>query len=248
MATFRVQKESGNFVTLHKSFIHDSNLSFKAKGILVYLLSRPDDWQIYEKEILKHCVDGKDSLNTGLKELEKVGYIERNRKRDEKGHLKGYEYMVYEQPIQSGNSYLGLSGIGKPATTNNKRTNNDYNLEREQPENNQTIIQNYQQKIGIISPNQMEELYRWLDDFKEVNENEAESIINYAIDKSEEESAYSFSYLNNKLRKLATSKATTLERAKLLLNNKKNKNSKGKTDKSGNEYVDFDEMFKGMED
>lgn len=48
MAVFRVYKESGNFVTVHKNFIHDDNLSWKAKGILLYLLSRPDDWQIYE--------------------------------------------------------------------------------------------------------------------------------------------------------------------------------------------------------
>ncbi|EJD8529897.1 replication protein, partial [Staphylococcus pseudintermedius] len=51
MATFRVYKESGNFVTVHKDFIHDSNISWKAKGILLYLLSRPDDWQIYETEL-----------------------------------------------------------------------------------------------------------------------------------------------------------------------------------------------------
>lgn len=51
MAIFRVYKESGNFVTVNKDFIHDPNLSWKAKGILLYLLSRPDDWQIYETEL-----------------------------------------------------------------------------------------------------------------------------------------------------------------------------------------------------
>ena len=58
MATFRVYKESGNFVMVHKDFIHDSNLSWKAKGILLYRLSRPDDWQIYETELEKHSSDG----------------------------------------------------------------------------------------------------------------------------------------------------------------------------------------------
>ena len=62
MAVFRVYKESGNFVTVHKSFIHDDNLSWKAKGILLYLLSRPDDWRIYETELNKHSSDGRDSL------------------------------------------------------------------------------------------------------------------------------------------------------------------------------------------
>lgn len=140
MATFRAIKESGNFVTVHKNFIHDNNLTFKAKGILLYLLSRPDDWQIYESEILKHTKDGKDSLKSGIKELEEVGYVARTRKRNDKGHLNGYEYLVYEYPIQNGNSYLGKTDNGKSnigesnvgktvngfsAPTNNDLTNND---------------------------------------------------------------------------------------------------------------------------
>ena len=112
MATFRTIKESGNFVTVHKNFIHDNNITFKAKGILLYLLSRPDDWQIYESEILKHTNDGKDSLKSGIRELEKIGYVERIRKRDDKGHLNGYEYLVYEHPVQNGKSYVGKSNNG----------------------------------------------------------------------------------------------------------------------------------------
>lgn len=135
MATFRVFKESGSFVTVHKDFIHDDNLSWKAKGILLYLLSRPDDWQVYETEIVKHSSDGLSGLKSGIKELEQVGYIQRNRKRDDKGRLKEYEYLVYEQPnhirfsnvgkTNVGNSYIGKTYVGESHTTNNNRTNND---------------------------------------------------------------------------------------------------------------------------
>lgn len=130
MATFRVYKESGNFVTVHKDFIHDNNISWKAKGILLYLLSRPDNWQIYETELTKHTSDGRDSLRTGIKELEEVGYIKRKRKRDNKGQFKEYEYMVFEHSNHIGNSHvgesqLGNSHVGESNTTNNKGTNND---------------------------------------------------------------------------------------------------------------------------
>ncbi len=130
MATFRVYKESGNFVTVHKDFIHDSNISWKAKGILLYLLSRPDNWQIYETELKKHATDGRDSLRTGIKELEEAGYIHRTRIRDERGCFKEYEYHVFELPNQVGKSYLGYtqlgkSHLGKPDTTNNNSTNNN---------------------------------------------------------------------------------------------------------------------------
>lgn len=135
MATFRVFKESGSFVTVHKDFIHDDNLSWKAKGILLYLLRRPDDWQVYEAEIVKHSSDGLSGLKSGIKELEQVGYIQRNRKRDDKGRLKEYEYLVYEQPnhirfsnvgkTNIGNSYIGKTYVGESHTTNNNSTNND---------------------------------------------------------------------------------------------------------------------------
>ncbi|WP_394868232.1 DnaD domain protein [Staphylococcus borealis] len=125
MAVFRVYKESGNFVTVHKSFIHDDNLSWKAKGILLYLLSRPDDWRIYETELNKHSSDGRDSLRTGIKELEDAGYIHRTRRRNEKGQLREYEYQVFEQPNQIGKTYVGKANIGKSNTTNNNSTNNN---------------------------------------------------------------------------------------------------------------------------
>jgi|SRR5690606_6156707 len=105
--------------------IHDSRLSFKAKGILTYLLSRPDDWQVYEVEIIKHAKDGRDSVRSGIKELIDCGYIERTERRNEKGQFKGYEYEVYEVPNRSGKSDMGNSDIGQPHTTNNDLTNKE---------------------------------------------------------------------------------------------------------------------------
>lgn len=155
MATFRVFKESGNFVTVNKEFIHNNNLSWKAKGILLYLLSRPDDWQVYETELQKHAADGKDSLKSGIKELEEVGYIKRDRKRDDKGHFREYDYQVFEYPTQSGLSNVGKSNVGKPnvgksATTNNNSTNNDGT------NNNGTILSGnptvpYQQVVDYLN-------------------------------------------------------------------------------------------------
>lgn len=162
MAVFRVYKESGNFVTVHKSFIHDDNLSWKAKGILLYLLSRPDDWQVYETELNKHSSDGRDSLRTGIKELEQAGYIHRTRKRNEKGQLKEYEYQVFEQPTQIeknhvGKSHLGNSNLGKSNTTNNNNTNNN-NTNNETGDTSQ-IFQLVSKELEMIqSPLKVQEL------------------------------------------------------------------------------------------
>ncbi|MCH8641136.1 conserved phage C-terminal domain-containing protein [Staphylococcus lugdunensis] len=135
MATFRTIKESGDFVTVHKSFIFDSNLSAKAKGILLYFLSRPDNWQIYTSEVVKHMNDGQKSINSGIQELMKHKYVHRIQKRTEAGIFNGYEYLVYEKPTEMPFSANGLSANGfsengktenrKGQTTNNNRTNND---------------------------------------------------------------------------------------------------------------------------
>ncbi|MDH9921946.1 DnaD domain protein [Staphylococcus hominis] len=157
MAVFRVYKESGNFVTVHKSFIHDDNLSWKAKGILLYLLSRPDDWQIYETELVRHSTDGLSGLKTGIKELEKVGYIQRTRKRDDKGRLKEYEYVVYEKPNHIRFSNVGKTYVGKSHTTNNNSTNNK-NTNNETRDTSQ-IFQLVSKELEMIqSPLKVQEL------------------------------------------------------------------------------------------
>jgi hypothetical protein len=123
---FRVVKDKENpYVLLNKTFLNDTDISLKSKGLLAYLMSMPDDWQIYESELVKHHKDGKDSLSSAIKELIKNGYISRTRTRDEKGRLKAYEYRVYEVPVHIGKSKVGKPKAGESATTNSNLTNND---------------------------------------------------------------------------------------------------------------------------
>lgn len=42
----RVKKRPSNFVMMDKTFLEDDRLSYKAKGLLAYLLSKPDDWKV----------------------------------------------------------------------------------------------------------------------------------------------------------------------------------------------------------
>ena len=130
MSTFRVMKNPDNpYVMINKVFLNDEHLSWKAKGLLTYLLSLPDDWQIYETELTKHSKDGKDSTKTTIKELIDNGYIERlDRVRDSKGRLSSYNYNVYEtNNNHNGLSYVGMSNVGKADTSNNNLTYNDDN-------------------------------------------------------------------------------------------------------------------------
>lgn len=127
MATFRTIKESGDFVTVHKAFVFDNKLSAKAKGILLYFLSRPDNWQIYTSEVVKHMNDGQKSINSGIQELIKTKYVHRIQKRTNNGVFNGYEYLVYEKPTEMPFSANGLSANGKTENRKGQTTNNSTN-------------------------------------------------------------------------------------------------------------------------
>lgn len=126
MSIYRIRKDKNNpFVMVNKSILDDERISYKAKGILIYLLSKPDDWVIYESEIAKHAPDGIKSVKSGIKELIKYKYIHRFKKRNEKGQFVGYEYHVFEVPTEMPFSDVGFSDVGKWHPTNNNITNND---------------------------------------------------------------------------------------------------------------------------
>lgn len=134
----RTNKRENPYVMIDKFGLNDDRLSWKAKGLLAYLLSKPDDWQIYERELVKRSTDGRDAVRTGLRELEKYGYMSRRQLRNEDGSFSGMEYIVYERPIEITESEAvnGISvdveqpqtenpSTGNPTTENPPLLNND---------------------------------------------------------------------------------------------------------------------------
>lgn len=96
----RVIRKENPYVTIDKTCLKDERLSWKAKGLLCYLLSLPDDWEIYVSELKNHASDGRDSTAAALRELIKFGYSTREHNRDEQGKLRGYIYQIFEIPIE----------------------------------------------------------------------------------------------------------------------------------------------------
>lgn len=96
----RVQKRSNNFVMMDKGFLEDERISYKAKGILAYLLSKPDNWKVIVGNLMNYSTDGKAFVYAGLKELKECGYYEKVPIRDETGQRIAYwESTVYEIPV-----------------------------------------------------------------------------------------------------------------------------------------------------
>jgi len=142
MPIIRVKKDKNHpYVLLNKKFLDNRKLSFKAKGLLSYLLSKPDDWKFYVEYLKDVSMDGLHSTSQAFLELIKYKYIKKERKRNKQGQFKGFDYTVFEKPYteiqlsENGLSENGLSDTDNPKTgypkTDNRKllindiTNND---------------------------------------------------------------------------------------------------------------------------
>ena len=97
MAVFRVEKNKG-YTVMSNHHLRNRELSLKAKGLLSQMLSLPEDWDYTLAGLSLINREKIDAIREAVRELEKAGYIVRSRERDEKGRLRGAEYVIYEQP------------------------------------------------------------------------------------------------------------------------------------------------------
>jgi len=98
---FRV-KRNKKYSTVNLSCVEDKTLSWKAKGLHLYLMSRPPNWQVHTSELQSRSTDGLGSLRSGLKELLEKRYIYRAVERNTEGRtsIKRWMYLVFEKPTQ----------------------------------------------------------------------------------------------------------------------------------------------------
>ncbi len=100
MAVFRVEKTK-DFTIMCNHHLRNTELSLKAKGLLSLMLSLPEDWDYTTKGLAHICRDGVDSITTALKELERHGYLTRQRLRYGNGQLGDIEYTIHEKPVNA---------------------------------------------------------------------------------------------------------------------------------------------------
>lgn len=85
--------------------VFSSGLSFRAMGVLCYLLSKPDHWEVSVTHLVNVTAgskrpDGRDSVYAILGELREAGFIVRTVSRGEGGKMGGYDYEVMDTPTK----------------------------------------------------------------------------------------------------------------------------------------------------
>ena len=99
MAVFRTVKNR-NYTVMSNYHLRDKNLSLKSKGLLSFMLSLPEDWRYSLKGLAAISKDGIYVIRNCVKELEKYGYVQRRKARNDKGQMVDVEYIIYEQPVK----------------------------------------------------------------------------------------------------------------------------------------------------
>lgn len=97
MMIIKKKEHKHNYTCVSNEILQRKDMSMQAKGLLVYLLSLPADWEVHKSEIWKHFSNGRDAVYRAFDELERKGFIQVKKYRDEKGKFR-VQYTVYEEP------------------------------------------------------------------------------------------------------------------------------------------------------
>lgn len=128
MSIIRGPRPETKFYVVDKTISEDGRLSWAARGMLIYLLGKPDNWVVSTHHLINQTKDalgkvsGRDAVRVVLKELEAAGYLTVNRARGEDGLFSGMDYIVSEQPLivepQTENPVMATPQTENPSTDN----------------------------------------------------------------------------------------------------------------------------------
>lgn len=93
----RIEKPRG-WTSIPNATLEDARLSWRARGILAYLLSRPEGWDTDSERLAAIAKEGRDAVRSALRELETHRYLFRV-KAQGMGGLWSTEYVLYDTPL-----------------------------------------------------------------------------------------------------------------------------------------------------
>jgi hypothetical protein len=109
MTTIRIATRR-RWVSVANDAVQDTRLSFRARGLLVYLLSKPDDWRCSSLSLAKDGLEGRDAIRAAMNELLDLGYLTIERAKDDKGRWATV-IDVHEEPTGAWETGAGESAI-----------------------------------------------------------------------------------------------------------------------------------------
>jgi hypothetical protein len=93
MAKLKVRLSYG---VIPNHVLKDKRLTAKAKGLFAYIQSKPDGWDFSAERIAEEMADGRESVRTGLIELEGIGLLVRNQWQNKATGTFEHGYELFE--------------------------------------------------------------------------------------------------------------------------------------------------------
>lgn len=196
MAIFRIEK-TDNYTAMSNYHLRDKNLSLKAKGLLSFMLSLPDDWDYSIRGLSAVCKEEKSTIERILKELKDNDYLKIKKllPNETKTGRFEYEYIIYETPQKTRPQ---KQGIEKQDLENGTQINT--NIQNTKKINNSTTTNNsnFEDVFDIIQNNFGRTLndleYETIKSWK--NYNFPVELLIYAIKKTVLKNIYNISYID----------------------------------------------------
>ena len=159
----RIQKD---FTVLYNGVLENPRLSFKAKGLWAYCMSRPDNWHFHVNHLATVSKEGIDAVYSAIKELEAEGLVEKTQK-NQGGVFGPVDYTIYPyaQEIQKILPLRDFPQTEDPQTENPALTRTDplgSVLEPPSPGAHNSSSSSSSSSLLIASPEEEEEIQRRL--------------------------------------------------------------------------------------
>jgi len=88
-------KHKGNYFQMDNESIQDPSLSWAAKGLLAYLLSLPEEWEVHLRDIFSRSTCSRLATESAMNELISAGYVKKEQGENKRRTTK---FTVYEDP------------------------------------------------------------------------------------------------------------------------------------------------------
>lgn len=174
------------FTQIPNTTIQDAPLSPTDLGVLVYLLSLPEDWHVRQKHVAQRFDVGMHTIRKTFANLKKLGFLEHRSHRDDEGKITSHECIVYHTSTVSNihtveNQHSGESTRWKIDTHTNKQcykqtsvTNKDRSSANALARNKddeyvgrddvlkrefRIVFETYERLFGIMPPTLADKLY-----------------------------------------------------------------------------------------
>lgn len=220
MAIIR-QKRKKRFSIVDNKIIEDERLSFKARGLLIYMLSKPDDWKFYTDELAKRSSkDGVSAIKSALNEIENAGYLTRKQDHKKNGQFASQDWLLTDVSMISPQAEKPLADkapAGKALADNRILPNTDFkpNTDHTNKDDDDQPVEDAFNLAQIAGINVNSGLN--LPVFTDYINRLGNDLVCYAIKRTNELASHpSWSYLKTVLKSLEDNHVKTVEQAEEL--------------------------------